>query len=543
LTYNVYRGTTPGAEGSTPIATGVRGTAFTDTGLTNGTTYYYRVSGANPSLTGGLSNEGAAAPQAASAFSTSINFSNNVAEVPTGYVNDTGLAFGNRGNGFRFGWNQDNASAARDRDDPRAPDERYDSFIHMQKPENPNAFWEIALPNGTYTVHVVAGEIGDNFDAVYAINVQDVLAVSGTPTATAKFFEGTVTVPVTNGLLTVSNGLGSMNNKIAFIDITQASADSVDFSGGFAGATRLWLNGGPVVSGTRLRLTDGNNNEARSVFLGLPVNVQAFTNDFSFQLTNPNADGFTFTLQGGGPAALGGAGGGLGYSGINQSVAMQYNLYNNVSQTGLGINGAINHPTNLATSGVNLHSGHVFNVHMAYDGATLTVTITDATTSATATQTYTVDIPGTVGGPLAYVGFTAGTGGATATQEVLTWTYTPVTGPGGGGEGGGASGFSSGDIQSDQSETVSPLIGLYHLARQQAWSDMNHGDSGGQRTSEPGTPPAEIGGPPSSLAQVAAVDAVWASEGENLAAPGHVSRVGADQVLGGEWGLDFAERL
>jgi hypothetical protein len=64
------------------------------------------------------------------------------------------------------------------------------------------------------------------------------------------------------------------------------------------------------------------------------------------------------------------------------------------------------------------------NVAMTYDGTTLTVTITDATTLVYATQTYTVNIPSIVGGNTAYVGFTGATGGATATQNVLSWTYT-----------------------------------------------------------------------------------------------------------------------
>ncbi len=39
------------------------------------------------------------------------------------------------------------------------------------------------------------------------------------------------------------------------------------------------------------------------------------------------------------------------------------------------------------------------------------------------------DIPATVGDVVAYVGFTGGTGGVTATQQILTWTYT-ATGTG-----------------------------------------------------------------------------------------------------------------
>ena len=60
---------------------------------------------------------------------------------------------------------------------------------------------------------------------------------------------------------------------------------------------------------------------------------------------------------------------------------------------------------------------------MTYNGATLTVVITDTVTNASATQTYTVNIPAVIGGPTAYVGFTGGTGGSTAIQDILNWSY------------------------------------------------------------------------------------------------------------------------
>ena len=62
-----------------------------------------------------------------------------------------------------------------------------------------------------------------DFDAVYAIDVQGILAVSGTPTPDNKFFEGTVLVAVMDGFLTVSNDPGATNNKIDFIDIAQVA--------------------------------------------------------------------------------------------------------------------------------------------------------------------------------------------------------------------------------------------------------------------------------------------------------------------------------
>ena len=63
---------------------------------------------------------------------------------------------------------------------------------------------------------------------------------------------------------------------------------------------------------------------------------------------------------------------------------------------------------------------------MIYDGTTLKVTITDTVTQATATQSYAVNIPSLVGGNTGYVGFTGGTGGLTAVQKLLNWTYSPT---------------------------------------------------------------------------------------------------------------------
>ncbi|HZM80550.1 MAG TPA: fibronectin type III domain-containing protein [Candidatus Limnocylindrales bacterium] len=61
--YSVYRGTSAGGEGTTAIAT-VTGTSFTNTGLTNGTRYYYKVRATNAAGSSGLSAEVSAVPSA-----------------------------------------------------------------------------------------------------------------------------------------------------------------------------------------------------------------------------------------------------------------------------------------------------------------------------------------------------------------------------------------------------------------------------------------------------------------------------------------------
>jgi hypothetical protein len=63
---------------------------------------------------------------------------------------------------------------------------------------------------------------------------------------------------------------------------------------------------------------------------------------------------------------------------------------------------------------------------MIYGGGSLAMTITDTVTHAVFTHTWTIDIPTTIGATTAYAGFTGGTGGITATQNILTWTLGPI---------------------------------------------------------------------------------------------------------------------
>lgn len=63
--YNLYRAATPGAEGTTPYKAGLSGTSVTDTGLTNGATYYYKVSAVNSVGVSPQSSEVSAKPAAA----------------------------------------------------------------------------------------------------------------------------------------------------------------------------------------------------------------------------------------------------------------------------------------------------------------------------------------------------------------------------------------------------------------------------------------------------------------------------------------------
>ena len=127
--------------------------------------------------------------------------------------------YGNRGNGQTYGWTIDNAAQTRDRNASNSPDQRYDTLTHFQKPANPDAIWEIAVVNGTYRVRVVSGD-ASNFDSVFRTTAEGVLVVNGTPTTSTRWVEGTSTVVVTDGRLTIRSGAARANNKICFVEIS-----------------------------------------------------------------------------------------------------------------------------------------------------------------------------------------------------------------------------------------------------------------------------------------------------------------------------------
>lgn len=160
-------------------------------------------------------------PSAAAATTMRINFQTASAPVPAGYLVDAGLVYGARGNGETYGWMVDNASYARDRNSANSPDQRYDTLTHMRWPSNSrNAIWEIAVPNGTYVVRIVAGD-PSYIDSVHRIAAEGVLTVDGRPTTSARWVEGTQTVTVADGKLTIGKFSGASNNKICFIEITR----------------------------------------------------------------------------------------------------------------------------------------------------------------------------------------------------------------------------------------------------------------------------------------------------------------------------------
>jgi hypothetical protein len=145
-----------------------------------------------------------------------VNFQNSSVPVPAGYVADTGGSFGNR-NGFSYGWLGSGNYNGRVRNSSQSADQAYDTLNHMQV--GGNRTWEMALANGTYRVRLVAGD-ASYWDSYYHLLLEGQPAIEAAPNSGQRWREATVTVVVTDGRLTLSNGGSAINNKVNFIEIS-----------------------------------------------------------------------------------------------------------------------------------------------------------------------------------------------------------------------------------------------------------------------------------------------------------------------------------
>src|SRR5687768_10890435 len=109
-------------------------------------------------------------------FAAKVNFQPGRADIPDGYLADAGQTFGARRGGLSFGWDANNEGGARDRDNSRSPDQRFDTLNHLRDGND----WEIAVPDGAYEVRLVAGD-ARYFNSVHKIAVENVLVIDSVP--------------------------------------------------------------------------------------------------------------------------------------------------------------------------------------------------------------------------------------------------------------------------------------------------------------------------------------------------------------------------
>jgi hypothetical protein len=287
----------------------------------------------------------------------------------------------------------------------------------------------VSLKTGIYT-NSVSITLTDSLSKAAIYYTTD----GSTPTSSSNLYKGafsiapTDTSTITLNVIALASGLTPSDVITRKYNIT-VEGTSISFPSGFSAAgSTLQLNGSTDLDDTRLQLTSGALNQAGSAFYTTQVQINYFTTDFTFQLSNPVANGFAFVLESPGTKSLGSNGAGFGYEGIEDSMALVFNFYESNS-IGILVDGSVTPSkpfVNLNGTGIDLASDDTFEAALVYNyGAlTLTVTLTDIVTSATWTGVFSVDLPALVAGQTAYAGFTGSTNATgSSSQKVETWTY------------------------------------------------------------------------------------------------------------------------
>jgi len=196
-------------------------TTYTDTGLSGGTQYTYTVKARDlsPNQNETAVSAGASVTIGSVAFEPIfINFQPSTSPVSAGYLMDAGNTYGDRGNGYTYGWNVGITGDTRDRS--AHSDQRYDTVIHMHKGSSKT--WELEIPNGSYVVEILMG------DPSFTDQVNNVL-IEGTsvvdPDGQDNFDLHTgINVTVSDGKLTIVEAAGAYNSKLCYINIIEANS-------------------------------------------------------------------------------------------------------------------------------------------------------------------------------------------------------------------------------------------------------------------------------------------------------------------------------
>ncbi len=254
-----------------------------------------------------------------------------------------------------------------------------------------------------------------------------------------------------------------MKSICAFL-LTAASAASaatvLNFPD-FSNTAGLQFNGSAAAVSNVLRVTPALGNQSGSVFSTSAVTLTSqvsFSTAFSFRISsNPGggsdpsgdgvgADGLAFVVQTVASTA-GGAGGGIGYSGLGNSLGIEFDTWDNGSGLGdpngnhvaIDINGDLSSPLDVAGVSPRMNDGDVWYAWVDYNGVTddLEVRLSMANVRpASPIVSANIDLTGVLGTTNAYVGFTSGTGSAWGDHDVLSWQFRddfqPITTPEGG---------------------------------------------------------------------------------------------------------------
>ncbi|WP_218566277.1 malectin domain-containing carbohydrate-binding protein [Vallicoccus soli] len=179
--------------------------------------YLFRITGVRP-----------AADSATGTALARVDFTTPAGPVAAGYTADSGAPYSDAaGRGWvrpGTGTPLDMGSLTRER--TGTAEQRSRTLVLMQptatQSPNGDGAWELAVPNGTYTVTVEAGDASFT-DSVHTVRVEGQVAVAGfVPTTATPFQTGRVTVPVSDGRLTV-DAVGGTNTKVTYVDVDRTT--------------------------------------------------------------------------------------------------------------------------------------------------------------------------------------------------------------------------------------------------------------------------------------------------------------------------------
>jgi hypothetical protein len=231
--------------------------------------------------------------------------------------------------------------------------------------------------------------------------------------------------------LFMTNSFGNNQSAVATMAVTRVALNNGD------GWSVQGTNTFPFILNNVLQLTDGSANEASSGFITFPMYIGAFRASWTYQ-ESPGAnaaDGTCFVLQNSaaGSSARGGQGNGLGYSGINNSAALEFNIFSG-GTGGIGIaygtngltGGSTGGPRYSSTAPLNIASGNPINISVQYLGGVISLVMTDAVAGTSFSTNITANIPAAVHTNVAFVGFTSSDGATTSQQQINNFFFTSL---------------------------------------------------------------------------------------------------------------------
>lgn len=194
----------------------------------------------------------------------------------------------------------------------------------------------------------------------------------------------------------------------------------------FSGEARAFADGS-------VRLTPSRQSVRGSVFSSQRLSTGTFSTFFSFDIIQPGnggADGIVFILQNI-SASLGGNGQGMGYLGVKDSLAIEFDTWKNDPHDPDGhhmailTDGRITHDTYRAASlRGDFENAGPWHVWIDYDGTTLEVRLSNKRSRPLRPAiSEKIDIRGLLNADAAFVGFSAACGWAYAAHDIIEWTY------------------------------------------------------------------------------------------------------------------------